>query len=74
FLLRPASDQALEIFQKQSLAPDVVSTTIPNPGRERGEPSKMFFNLHPVWTSSKKATDTKEGGRCRVVLPRYRVV
>jgi hypothetical protein len=27
------------------------------------------FNLHPVWTSSKKATDTKEGGRCGTVLP-----
>ncbi|MBQ2043662.1 MAG: hypothetical protein II261_02365, partial [Bacteroidaceae bacterium] len=48
FLLRPASDQALETFQKQSLAPDVVSTTIPNPGMEREEPFKMFFNLHPA--------------------------
>ncbi|MBR5775974.1 MAG: hypothetical protein IKY42_06950, partial [Bacteroidaceae bacterium] len=46
FLLRPASDQALETFQKQSLAPDAVSTTIQLPGMERGEPFKMFFNLY----------------------------
>ena len=55
FLLRPASDQALETFQKQSLAPDVVSTTIPNSGMERGETSKMFFNLHPALCSASKS-------------------
>jgi hypothetical protein len=35
---------------------------------------ETFWKVLPVWTSSKKTTDTKEGGRCNVVLPRYRVV
>ena len=55
FLQRPASDQALKTFQKQSLAPDVVSTTIPNSGMERGETSKMFFNLHPALCPASKS-------------------
>jgi hypothetical protein len=42
------------MFQKQGLTPDVVSTTIPNPGMEREEPSKKFQPLSPFGPRPRK--------------------